>query len=72
MFKLTATLSSLRNPVRLPEPYWMLKAVPLALYVLDLVLSYLLWRTENKLRYYHCSPRYRIKCSFEWSKYIIK
>ena len=42
---LTVTVSWLKIPLTAPLPYWMEKAVPLALYVLDLELSYLWWMT---------------------------
>ena len=46
---LTHTVSSLRNPVRLPSPYLIEKFLPLGTYVLDLELSYFLWMATKKI-----------------------
>ena len=43
---ITVTVSVLRKPVRDPLPYLISNFVPLALYVLDCVLSYLRCITE--------------------------
>lgn len=42
------TVSADKNPLRLPDPYCIAKAVPFSLYVDDLVESYLLWSSVIK------------------------
>ena len=48
VIKFTATVSSLRKPAILPEPYWISIFLPLAWYVLDLLLSYWLCFTAKE------------------------
>lgn len=43
------TVSVDKNPLRLPDPYSIAKAVPFSLYVEDLEESYLLWSSVIKI-----------------------
>lgn len=45
--QLTVHVSWLRYPDKLPDPYWMAKAVPFFTYVLDLAELYLWWSTAE-------------------------